>query len=269
LDATYDIYIDVQPTNDRLEGAFVNYAIDAPYLFSGSCTSEQNICGATAKSTCYNTTKSEGTCTVATDKKSITFEHQAKLFALKWFRIKVGVKQPSLYDTSGSKSIAVFLYSRQKDVYYKYESQSSSTTGALFDVNKITITHDALLLFWGLTKAQTGGTWGCPIALYKKSDITAHKKLDIYNKVHIKFTTKKSLPSSGTPAPTYSLIVMATDNAASIVPLGSINSDVTVADSAKGLPCTFAAATGITCTNIGFLSAKQYWLTFSVMIPVA
>lgn len=75
LDATYDIYIDVQPTNDHLEGAFVNYAIDAPYLFSGSCTSEQNICGATAKSTCYNTTKSEGTCTVATDKKSITFEH--------------------------------------------------------------------------------------------------------------------------------------------------------------------------------------------------
>lgn len=99
----------------------------------------------------------------------------------------------------------------------------------------IAVTHDKLLLFWGLHKAQTNtNAWGCPIAIYKDYHTTGNTNslLRIYNKVKTYFTIAKAFPSAGS----YTVEVNTVD--ASNVPLGSINTDMTLSSKTT---CTFSS----------------------------
>jgi len=53
------------------------------------------------------------------------------------------------------------------DTYKYYEVKIG--LGDLFAVNKISITDNTILYFWGLFANDKSATWGCPIGLYRNA----------------------------------------------------------------------------------------------------
>lgn len=74
-----------------------------PFKFSGSCSSDANVCvppDATGyKATCVNTTLDTGACNLATDKLSLTIENKGAMLSGKWYRIKAKVENPVVFST--------------------------------------------------------------------------------------------------------------------------------------------------------------------------
>jgi len=66
--------------------------------------------------------------------------------------------------------VKVYLYSRVRDVFYYYEKKVD--LAAQFQINQIAIENLAVLFFWGIA-ASDAATFGCPVALYRDSDVTA------------------------------------------------------------------------------------------------
>lgn len=91
-------------------------------------------------------------------------------------------------------------------------------------MDKIAVTHDKLLLFWGLHKSQTSSnTWGCPIAIYKDYVTSSSVgSLRIYNKVKVYFTIGKKFPS----VTNANYVAEISTTNATNVPIGSINTDM-------------------------------------------
>lgn len=267
LEATYDAYIDVKPSKDYLGGAYFRYEISSPFVFNGNCASEANTCvpsGATGyDSTCVNTTLDTGSCAQDGTTGKWVFEHKGAIYKNKWYRVKIGIKNPSFYQYSGmtttTGSVDVWMYSRKKDVFYYYEKKTD--LGTQFEIAKLSIDKLTILFFWGLSYSA-GTSWGCPVTLYKASGATP--KLIIWNKVTVHFKVKTAFP---TVAEAYYRITVNANNA-NAVAMGSVNTNLPKKDSGKKLQCkkggSTVAARTIVCDNIGPASATNYWIAFSM-----
>lgn len=261
LEATYDAYIDVKPTKDYLGGAYLRYEISSPFVFNGNCASEANTCvpsGATGyDATCVNTTLDTGSCAQDGTTGNWVFEHKGALYKNKWYRIKIGVKNPSFYGSTTGGSIDVWMYSRKANVYYYYEKKTDLSN--VFEITKLSIDKLTILLFWGLSKSE-GPSWGCPISIYKDAGTAA---LVIWNKVTVHFKVKTAFPSV---AEAYYKLEVNTNHATKLA-LSSINSNLPKKVSSKKLDCKFGVTTEATksvfCFNVGAASAKSYWFAFS------
>lgn len=65
MNFAYDVYIDVSPSADYFNGAYIKLLITNPtiFSFSGTCTSVTHTCAYGAAVSCVNTTKTAGSCT--------------------------------------------------------------------------------------------------------------------------------------------------------------------------------------------------------------